>query len=471
MEETEIKNFKDNLLKKYIDLGTLNFDNKISVDTKLKQMEKLKLEIMNENIDFVNNIIYKYHTDIKPIDPKIKNDIQDFITSFSEFKKDFNTRGFWNETMKKINKDIGSDRTKNIYNSIVRDPINKLIKNWNDIKKEIKPIYKLSRDLDTTTMTQKDVENFKNQLLSMKNSIIFNTKYNPYRRNNELKYIDTSTVDLSNLFTAIVEIEDTFNYDAVAKTFDNFNNSVSMDIDEIEEIEEVDWFDNGNSKNDSMSSIYTLTMIYIQSILEKISTMFNIETFTTTPISSNYLNNINNNINNVQTLLLLWYFNKLNGCFMIANNKFYKLDICNNYYTSGKEQNDSYTRQLNCSCSTESDTSCNNPNNCLKPYCIGNNLCNSNGLNCSSDNSNITLKKCSDTNDSDTVSYFYKDFDIYSTIFNIADISSYIKIGPKSNNFSKYLLLYIGIGIILIILIILYLFIFKKNKKSKKLKK
>ena len=108
MEETEIKNFKDNLLKKYIDLGTLNFDNKISVDTKLKQMEKLKLEIMNENIDFVNNIIYKYHTDIKPIDPKIKNDIQDFITSFSEFKKDFNTRGFWNETMKKINKDIGN---------------------------------------------------------------------------------------------------------------------------------------------------------------------------------------------------------------------------------------------------------------------------------------------------------------------------------------------------------------------------
>ena len=466
MEEVEIKNFQDRLLTKYVEMGTLDYNNKATTEnTKINLMLKLKSEIMTENIDFVNNIISKYHPGVKTIDEKIKNNIKDLI-KYGEYKKDFNAAGFWNDAMKKINDNIGSENTKMIYNSIVRGPVNSLIKNWIDIKQEIKPVYKLSRDLDRT-MTQNEIMTFKNQLLEMKNSIIFDTNYIPYKINTELKYIDTKAVDLTNLFEAITEIESEIDYNYTAKTFDNFKDSVGMDIDEIEEIEEVEWFDTDNlsdPRKDSTAVVYTLTMIYIHSIFEKISAMFSVETFTTTPITSSYyLNIINNNITNLQTLLLIWYYNKLNGCIMVANNKLYKLDICNNYYTGGTSSSDSEARKLQCGCSAELDTTCNNPNNCFKPYCIGTSMCSTNGLNCNSGNNTIPLNKCSDISDNNSgVYYFYKDFDIYSTVFNITDISSYITIGPPKKSINYFL--YMSIAIIIIFLIMILFGVLKKKK-------
>jgi hypothetical protein len=158
-----------------------------------------------------------------------------------------------------------------------------------------------------------------------------------------------------------------------------------------------------------------------------------------------------------------WYYNKINGCFLVTNSGFKRLDACSDYYGSSIEN------QLKCSCGKISYTdtlvkpTCDDEEECFKPYCIGGDNCDNKLSKCSNDN----LYQCTgNIGDPNFTYYTYKNNSILSLYSNLLTLQNIFSSDNKSNKSNILLYLFIFIIIILFIMGILYLL--KKYKKYKK---
>ena len=168
---------------------------------------------------------------------------------------------------------------------------------------------------------------------------------------------------------------------------------------------------------------------------------------------------INKISDNFKAILMFWYYNKTNGCFLITNSSIKRLDGCSDWYGS------SLKNQLNCSCGKIAN-SLNKPicdtEECFKPYCIGNDNCNKSISKCSDDQ----LYQCTGDNMSDPnfIYYTYKNnsiLSVYNNLFTLQNLFS----SKNSNKNNILIYLFIFISIILFIIGILYLLKKKKIKK------
>jgi hypothetical protein len=176
------------------------------------------------------------------------------------------------------------------------------------------------------------------------------------------------------------------------------------------------------------------------------------------------LSNTTNIPDDLKVALMLWYYNQVNGCYLIKNNGITRLDGCSDFY--GNIDN-----QINCSCgeSTENMSSpkCDNQDECLKPYCLGN-------PNCSGDKSikcsNEILYQCTgnSVDDPNFTSYMYIDNSIFSLYSNFLNFQDIIKKDEDKNK--NNILLYVIIFVVVIFIISFVIFLMKRSKKYKKSK-
>jgi len=162
-----------------------------------------------------------------------------------------------------------------------------------------------------------------------------------------------------------------------------------------------------------------------------------------------------------------WYNESTNGCYMSNSSGIHLLNNCSNYYNIEKNR-------INCSCGELTDTleksNCDTPNECLKPYCIGNAKCPGSSKEICSTNNNTDLYKCtkSNINDPNYVKYFYYNNFFLSIVPYYGTVrENYTKMlmeenKPKSNIY-KYIIG--GVLIIIVLFIILFLYIRMKRKK------
>ena len=179
-------------------------------------------------------------------------------------------------------------------------------------------------------------------------------------------------------------------------------------------------------------------------------------TNTTTPVI--------NNLNYMNSYLLLWYAQQVNGCYMITNNKITRLNGCSNYY------GDNILNQTFCSCgSIDNNLNCDSNDEYLHPYCIGtNDKSSSLSSKCETDDPKETILKCSTDNN---VYYTYINDNVLSLYFNtqmLNDLFINARESNKPNNTIKNILI-IG-SIILVVALIIFLSVLytKKIKKSKR---
>lgn len=175
-------------------------------------------------------------------------------------------------------------------------------------------------------------------------------------------------------------------------------------------------------------------------------------------------NNDKENIDDLKALVLAWYGKQVSGCFMIKHDGVTRLDGCSDWYGTSVEN------QLNCSCGTSTNdtmikSNCDTPEECLKPYCIGNDKCTNSSPKCSDEQ----LYQCAGDSiaDPNYVRYMYLDnniFSLYSDILNIQDAANK---NNTDNNGGKNILLYVIIFLVVIFVIAIIIFFMKRMKKIK----
>jgi ribosomal protein S4E len=114
---------------------------------------------------------------------------------------------------------------------------------------------------------------------------------------------------------------------------------------------------------------------------------------------------------------------------------------------------------------------CDTEDECLKPYCIGNDKCtNTNSEQICKTDDNINLNKCTDKliGDNDYVYYYYKSNPITAIIPNSLMAKQILTQGqqPQKSNLLFYVLTVLGI--IFCVFIILFGYNFMKKKKLKR---
>lgn len=166
---------------------------------------------------------------------------------------------------------------------------------------------------------------------------------------------------------------------------------------------------------------------------------------------------VNTTKDDIKATILAWYANNISGCYLIRNDGMTRLDGCSNLYTNSRE---------NCSCGIINvkmmESNCDNSDECLKPYCIGNSKCNT-STKCSSEK----LYQCAGNNISDPnyISYMYIDNSMFSLFNNLVEF--YDK--NKQDDTSKInILLYVIIFVVVIFIISFVIFLMKRSKKYKK---
>ena len=171
--------------------------------------------------------------------------------------------------------------------------------------------------------------------------------------------------------------------------------------------------------------------------------------------SSNSSNKVSDNF---KVILMWWYYNKTNGCFLVTNSSIKRLDSCSDWYGS------SIKNQLNCSCG-KIGTGLTKPtcdkDECFKPYCIGTDNCDKS---LTSKCSNDQLYQCTgNIGDPNFTYYKYKNNSILSLYSNLLALQN-IFISNKSKK--SNILLYLFIFILIILFITGGLYLFKKYKKK-----
>ena len=168
------------------------------------------------------------------------------------------------------------------------------------------------------------------------------------------------------------------------------------------------------------------------------------------------------------TLAMAAYSSLLSGCYIFRDNKFTKLENCNNYYQTPENM-------LKCKCgSINSSTDCTNNtgDDCTTPYCLGKSCKNSiNNDQCKINNQNIP--QCTNTNtnigDPKYVYYTYLDYKPLTFIpianyINKKFYNKYLATKGKKNNFLKYFLIFLSIILIILLIMFLYNRFLKKEK-------
>jgi regulator of replication initiation timing len=160
---------------------------------------------------------------------------------------------------------------------------------------------------------------------------------------------------------------------------------------------------------------------------------------------------------NFKVILMWWYYNKTNGCFLVTNSSIKRLDSCSDWYGS------SIKNQLNCSCG-KIGTGLTKPtcdkDECFKPYCIGSDNCNKTLTKCSNDQ----LYQCTgNIGDPNFTYYKYKNNSILSLYSNLLALQNIFR--PNKSKKSN-ILLYLFIFILIILFITGGLYLFKKYKKK-----
>ena len=206
----------------------------------------------------------------------------------------------------------------------------------------------------------------------------------------------------------------------------------------------------------------TIETTYPPAIIETTKNINKMTTYapTTTrnPTSTSKPNAITQNNLDTFKILALWcYINQTTGCFMVRGSSFIPLTGCNDWY------GESTSNMLKCNCGDFSQglskSACDNPEECLKPYCIGNSMCSqySNSGICTTD-SQQTLYRCTSgavIGDPNYVYYTYINDSVLSIIGNAVEVSNSLNVN-SSFNIMKYIpyIIYIVITIFFIIVIV-----------------
>ena len=162
---------------------------------------------------------------------------------------------------------------------------------------------------------------------------------------------------------------------------------------------------------------------------------------------------------NFKVVLMWWYYNKTNGCFLVTNSTVTRLDGCSDYYGT------SIKNQLKCSCGKINNEPLKPPtcstDECFKPYCIGNDNCDKSLSKCSNDQ----LYACTgNIGDPNFTYYTYKNNSILSLYSNLLTLQNIFSPDDKSKK--SNILLYLFIFIIVILFIAGGLYILRKYKKK-----
>ena len=166
------------------------------------------------------------------------------------------------------------------------------------------------------------------------------------------------------------------------------------------------------------------------------------------------------------TLAMAAYSSLLSGCYIFRDNKFTKLENCNNYYQTPENM-------LKCKCSGinySTDCTNNTGDDCSTPYCLGKSCKNSiNNDQCKINGQNVP--QCTNTNigDPNYVYYTYLDYKPLTFIpianfINKKFYNKYLATKGKKNNFLKYFLIFLSIILIILLIMFLYNRFLKKKK-------